>query len=703
MKKTLPYILALLILVSILAPTHSVYATSWLDGWFPTASDLVGGILTTIFNPVLEVLSWILWLSGQLLDFVLSYTIIDMKTNIQNLTGINIAWKVIRDLMNIAFIFMLVYEGIILIIGQGSSARIKKFITGIVLASLLINFSLFFTKVLIDASNVVTIGFYKSILGKKASATVDVPLTGVSLNYGLSSPIIEKLNITSFWEKGAADVFSATGEGISGSVIRLAGAGAIILTASFIFFAVSIMFIIRYITLIILLMLSPIAYMGMALSFMSSYSKQWWETFKGQLLFGPIYMILTWVVLILMSSPGFIGKESFAKLFDNTVKPQPSSIGLLLNFALIIGLLIGSLIIAKNTSKQGSKLIGQATGKLSAFAGGAVFGGAARLSRNTVGRWGNATANDEELKDRVAKGTATTRERLTFAAANRAANSTFDARASRPFGTVAEATGLKNDFGKVDVKKENYRAMREEQEKAAAKRAERYKPSDAATENAKTEDVRANARFDENIKRSQEEVDKAKAEFKSATDQNKAQEEKIAKMQKDADEAKIPEMKQQILDNIKSEREGLEASKTRMSELEKLVQERNKAAEEAKSQKNAYKSKEEDVKAKYQERVNAEAARIAHSGENDTTPRAIWRYVANTAGVATNVMGITQMPMTRTDREAVGRKVRNAPKGKKKLTAKELKDVYGIESGDEEKKDEEKAEPKTEEEPPKTA
>ncbi|MCB6574800.1 hypothetical protein LI165_12305, partial [Phascolarctobacterium faecium] len=87
-----------------------------------------------------QFVSLILWIAGSLLNFVITETIVNMATNINKMEGINIAWKVIRDIMNIAFIFLLIYEGAKMIAGQSDTGKVKKFITGIVLASLLINF-----------------------------------------------------------------------------------------------------------------------------------------------------------------------------------------------------------------------------------------------------------------------------------------------------------------------------------------------------------------------------------------------------------------------------------------------------------------------------------------------------------------------------------------------------------------------------------
>jgi len=191
-------------------------------------------------------------------------------------------------------------------------------------------------------------------------------------------------------------------------------------------------------------MLSPVGFMGTALPFISKYSKDWWNSLKGQLLFGPIYMILTWVVLTLISSPGFIsagGSANWGKLFlGDGGAPAPGSIGLLVNFAVIIGLVILSLTVAKNVAKQGSDMIGKATNWATAAAGGVLIGGTAALGRNTIGRAALGNTTVEELETRAKAGDIRAKTRLALA------TNSYDARKTSGFNKLEKVTDV--DFGR---------------------------------------------------------------------------------------------------------------------------------------------------------------------------------------------------------------------------------------------------------------
>ncbi len=505
MRKFLPYILILIVLVGIFGPTSKSYALpicNFQDGKLtngpigtgcemePLTSSMsaervalnksnpVGGGECTLMSNwdmcilnglirvafiLMGIMALLLWLAGTLLDFVLNFTIVNMRLHIKDLTGINIAWKLIRDLMNISFIFLLVYEGIKIIIGQSDLGKVKKWISMVILASLLINFSLFFTKVLIDASNIVTIGFYNSMID--SSVAGNAQNTGVAKKSGLSVAFMSMLGASDFYSMDTfgdlSQMKQASGGGSNLLVIGLLGS-VVFLIISFVFLAVACLFVVRYITLVILLMLSPVAYMGMALPFMKKYSDDWWNSLNGQLLFAPIYMIMTSIILVLMSSDNFITKTgNWSDLITNGSGAAPTatvggdaSISILFNFVVVIGLLIASLVIAKSTSTQGSKFIGQATGKVTAFAGGAVMGGTAWASRKSLGYMGNKVAGDATLQEDAIKktgfGGAWARTKLYTARTARDAS--FDVRnASVPTNVIGDA--ISGTVGRTSVGK----------------------------------------------------------------------------------------------------------------------------------------------------------------------------------------------------------------------------------------------------------
>ncbi|MEK7801795.1 MAG: hypothetical protein AAB276_05010, partial [Pseudomonadota bacterium] len=70
------------------------------------------------------------------------------------------AWEIVRDFANMLFIFVLLYVGINTMLGGAGHTRA---IFMVIIVALLINFSLFFTKIIIDAGNILAVGVYESI------------------------------------------------------------------------------------------------------------------------------------------------------------------------------------------------------------------------------------------------------------------------------------------------------------------------------------------------------------------------------------------------------------------------------------------------------------------------------------------------------------------------------------------------------------
>src|SRR3990167_838470 len=71
-------------------------------------------------------------------------------------------WTTVRDIAKMAFIFILIYIALTVMLFAETSGTIKTLAVVVVIA-LLVNFSFFFTRVVIDAGNIVAVQFYNAI------------------------------------------------------------------------------------------------------------------------------------------------------------------------------------------------------------------------------------------------------------------------------------------------------------------------------------------------------------------------------------------------------------------------------------------------------------------------------------------------------------------------------------------------------------
>lgn len=423
--------------------------------------------LATIF---LTLISYITGLAGGLLNIVIYYTVLHMSDGYHRLKGIDVAWKVIRDVGNMGFIFMLLYASIKTIIGQGKATR--ELIVSMIIAALLINFSLFFTKLVIDASNLLSLTLYSAIAPGAASSS-DI------LSMGLSNSFMNQLHLTSIFQNKGDEIIGV------GSIITVGIMGSImLLITAFVFFAVALLFIIRYVVLIFVLILSPIVFVAGVLPGLNKYRSQWISALTGQALFPPIYFLLTWVTLTVLgeitdANGGVVASTRGAldgSAMTGGTFTSPGFISTFMNFAIIIIFLIISLVVAKSTSEKSGMGIAKLTNKATGYAGAATFGLAGSGLRNTAGRLAAKRAENPDLIMRANSGDRAAR--LQLAAAKKTANSSFDVRNTSIGGGIASVldAGRGTDKGfkgiqddKKKKKRDEARALTEDARKVEAK------------------------------------------------------------------------------------------------------------------------------------------------------------------------------------------------------------------------------------------
>jgi hypothetical protein len=141
--KIVKFSLVLAIIGYITSPSISSAATM-LDG---PAFSIVNNVIGIVGNFFLTLTAQLLTISGTLLNLSLNITT-HVGDFYNSIPALNEVWLVVRNMSSIFIIFALLYSSIMVIVGAGSSSATKELIVKIVIAGVLINFSLFFTKVL---------------------------------------------------------------------------------------------------------------------------------------------------------------------------------------------------------------------------------------------------------------------------------------------------------------------------------------------------------------------------------------------------------------------------------------------------------------------------------------------------------------------------------------------------------------------------
>lgn len=460
MKKYFPHISKFLITATFVLALSGIFLPETAHaaecGWTEFGCQMMERVLPGVANMVLKLTSLLTGLAAIILNGVIFHTVVNVSKNYAEIDSISTTWKVVRDIANMGFIFVLLYAAIKTIIGAGGDD--KKLIVNVVVVAILINFSLFFTRVVIDISNILALTFYDAIAPN--ALNIEANWTNQA---GLSNAFMQHLNLQTLWQAPDLNPATIITVGVMGSIM--------LIIAAFVFFAVSLLFIIRYVVLILVLVLSPIAFVAYILpsgTGIDKYRKQWVDALIGQSFFAPIYFMLTWVTLNILSGI----TKSFGQS-SSVIDSKNASVGLggigsviggtlnsgafvmIINFIIVIVLLITSLIVAKSWADRAGGGINKLTSWATGAAGGAAMGGLGWAGRSTVGRFGDARANNQDLKDRAAAGSKWAQFQLY--GARKTAGSSFDFRATKAggasVGSMAGKAGGKDGFAGFKKKK----------------------------------------------------------------------------------------------------------------------------------------------------------------------------------------------------------------------------------------------------------
>lgn len=345
--------------------------------------------------------AFLLWLAGILFNYGIQYGILEFA-NFANISGIPVAWTLLRDLTNILFIFIFLAIGIGTILNT-SSIGSTKLLPKLLIIAVLVNFSLFFTKVGIDVAH----SFAGAILNQ--SGVVAAECNSVSGNcgitYGPATAFIETFGFVNFFGASAEDalVAGSTAEGVyesifSGDSYASAGRALLFGILSFVFmtaaaivlFGGAMILIIRIVKLLLLMITAAPAMAAMILDGTQKYWKMWFNTLVTELLYAPILLLLLAISLLFLNTarvtfgPGSDPTASFAQVFING---NSDSASLIIFFLIALGFLFMSIQMAGKIGGQGAGTIQAFASRRVARLGGGLAGGTlGALGRNTVGR-----------------------------------------------------------------------------------------------------------------------------------------------------------------------------------------------------------------------------------------------------------------------------------------------------------------------------
>lgn len=420
-----------------------------------TEFDMGGCVVKFTYYAFFLPASFLLWLSAQFFNVLISIT---LYSGLFKDSGfIPEAWGVVRDISNIFFLIILLFTAlqIILDIGHGGA---KKTITWVIIMALLINFSMFFTKVVIDTSNVIALVFYNKMkVTTKDASQQERNYNSISTREekDISGSMVNSFNPTKllseeFFKEAGKQKHPGSdtviqGEPSFGIMIGLIIISvAIMIFASYAFFVAGLSFLGRMIELFILIIFSPFAFMSFALPALSGFEYFGWSAWIKRLIkasfMAPIFMFFMYFIFMLID--GGVTKDLL-----KVNQGEQSFIGLLLLILIPALLILILLLKATEFAKKGSGALGEklvSYGKAALGIGlGAATGGMALGAMGAIGKASSMVAEKEGLKDAAKeKGMKGWAAKMALKTANAGATSSFDFRNTGLGKKFAGATGI---------------------------------------------------------------------------------------------------------------------------------------------------------------------------------------------------------------------------------------------------------------------
>lgn len=448
---------------------------------------VVQGFYYVLFVPT----SYLFALAGTMFDYTFSYSVQD--TSYRSAFVVQ-GWGLIRDFCNMFFIFIMLYVAIGTILSL-HSMKTKETIINVVIIGLFINFSLFATQVIIDASNITARVFYNSNAIKitekgangVAKATPGLEI-GADGTIPLSAAIVNKVNpqnlimsaskVSSIKNNNSTSGVggvNADSLGVMQFILVIIMASAVNIVGFTVFITVAFLFIARVVGLWMAMILAPVAFFTYILPEMAGTKmigwKNWWpETLKLAFL-APVFIFFMYLILKFLQ----------ADLITDIVGKSMSGDGLgyfvaiLVPFAFIMILMMKAKKIAIDMSGE----FGEMAVKAGSAVGGMALGGAVGIGaiamRGTIGKMGAAVADSKFVRNNGAFG------RALGDAGKWTASKSFDARNTKAGAVAAGNMGVDAGKGKTG----GFTQARIDQKVKAEKRAKELELSENSPEKTK--------------------------------------------------------------------------------------------------------------------------------------------------------------------------------------------------------------------------
>lgn len=401
-----------------------------------TISDIANCLANIVYVFTVGLGSGMAYVGGFVFDMTVS---LSLNSAAYALDFLSAGWTTARDLANMGFILILVYIAFIIMF-QAENRGTMQMLAWVIFIALIINFSFFLTRVVIDAGNILAVQFYNAIDAPTMAGTFGATnantgalantATGIATRLGpngvfentkdLTAGIMQALNIQElFNDKGFQSFAKESGFGTKFIILSFlyiaVGACYFILAAMFL--AIGIKFLVRIVVLWFLIIAAPLAFIARALPSSTTSGPSWYNQWQSELVkhaFYPavflfIFLFINAVMVGLRGPTGILGGLA-TDLNSLSSNADLGSFVIIASAVANVGIRLGFIIAMLYIALKASEKVGVWGAGVAQRATSFAFGQTGRLAsapvgwmgRNTFGRAGNALATTKAFSTKSA-------------------------------------------------------------------------------------------------------------------------------------------------------------------------------------------------------------------------------------------------------------------------------------------------------------
>jgi hypothetical protein len=367
-------------------------------------------IQETLYFLVVNLFGMLVRIGGAILDYAIDNFVLGFGATFAH-SGIGVAvnngWVVIRDSINLFFIFGLVYIGIKMIL-DSSNSNARRWLANLILAALLINFSLFVTKMVIDFSNQIS---------------AEIAVAGLGAQPTGDGTYKSEISANMMGQLGLSNAFQTTSKPDNAGYGYIFGLAILFMITAFVFGAGGILLITRFAILNLYLVFSAAMFLSWVLPGLSDTMDKYWKGFIKRAFFAPIFFLFLYFAFQMVgelqktvagglatgqSIAGGLGGDAAA---NSAVDIQNATLGTMPFFFLVCIFMIIALIAANKLGDDlGNKAVASAKRgytKALKWTGSQTAGRGARLaSERAANTASGRLQNMENSNNRFVRGLA---------------------------------------------------------------------------------------------------------------------------------------------------------------------------------------------------------------------------------------------------------------------------------------------------------